>query len=117
MSKKTQQKENYLDRVPVRNPEMEFKADDRGRVTVEVEWKGFYHRIAQKFFHKPRVSQIDLDQYGSFVWLAIDGVKNVHQLSLEMEREFGSMEKSLARLIKFLEIMHDHRFITWKGEK
>ena len=27
------------------------------------------------------------------------------------------MEKSLSRLIKFLEILHDNRLIRWKGEK
>ena len=117
MSKKHANKENYLDRTPVRNPAMEYTVNDQGLVTVEVEWTGFYHRVAQKFFHKPRVSQIHLDRYGSFVWLQIDGEKTVHRLSLALEEEFGGMEKSLARLIKFLEILHDHRFIVWKGEK
>ena len=38
-------------------------------------------------------------------------------LSKEMESEFPKMEKSLSRLIKFLEIMKDNNLIYWKGEE
>lgn len=31
--------------------------------------------------------------------------------------EFPKMEKSLSRLIKFLEIMKDNNLIYWKGEE
>ena len=74
-------------------------------------------KIAQKIFRRPRVSDIKMDKYGSFVWHAIDDEKDVHQLSKEMESEFPKMEKSLSRLIKFLEIMKDNNLIYWKGEK
>ena len=107
---------NYLDYIPVKNPEIEYETDENDRVTVYIEWKGFYHRIAQKFFHRPRVSDVKLDDYASFVWLAIDDMKDVHQLSKELDSRFPKMEKSLSRLIKFLEILHDNRLIHWKGE-
>lgn len=108
---------NYLDYIPVKNPEIEFETAENGKVTVYIEWKGFYHRIAQKFFRRPRVSDVKLDDYGSFVWLAIDGNKDVHRLSKELDAQFPKMEKSLSRLIKFLEILHDNHLIRWKGEK
>ena len=73
---KTKQSKNYLDYIPVKNPEIEYETDENDRVTVYIEWKGFYHRIAQKFFHRPRVSDVKLDDYGSFVWLAIDDMKD-----------------------------------------
>ena len=115
MKKENQQ--NYLDYIPVKNPDIEFQINEDGRAVILIEWKGFYHRIAQKFFHRPRVSDITLDDYGTFVWSAVDGVKDVHQLSQEMEQKFPSMEKTMSRLIKFLEIMHDNHLIHWKGEK
>ena len=74
---KAKNRQNYLDFVPVKNPDIEYHTDDSGIVTLLIEWKGFYHRIAQKFFHRPRISEIRLDDYGSFVWLSIDGVKDV----------------------------------------
>ena len=108
---------NYLDYIPVKNPEIEYETDENGKVTVYIEWKGFYHRIAQKFFHRPRVSDVKLDDSGSFVWLAIDDSKDVHQLSKELDAQFPKMEKSLSRLSKFLEIRPAHHLIRWKGEK
>ena len=114
---KDKNQRNYLDFVPIKNPDIEYQTGDNGKVTVFIEWKGFYHRIAQKFFHRPRVSDIQLDDYGSFVWLAIDDNKDVHQLSKELDARFPNMEKSLTRLIKFLEILRDNHLIRWKGEK
>lgn len=107
---------NYLDYIPVKNPEVEYETDENGKVTVYIEWKGFYHKIAQKFFRRPRVSDVRMDAYGSFVWLAIDGAKDVHCLSGELDARYPNMEKSLSRLIKFLEILHDNHLIYWKGE-
>ena len=106
-----------MDFVPVKNPDIEYQTGEDGIVTVFIEWKGFYHRIAQKFFKRPRVSDVKLDGYGSFVWLAIDDMKDVHQLSEELDGRFPKMEKPLARLIKFLEILHDNHLIFWKGEE
>ena len=114
---KDKNQRNYLDFVPIKNPDIEYQTGDNGKVTVFIEWKGFYHRIAQKFFHRPRVSDIQLDDYGSFVWLAIDDNKDVHQLSKELDARFPNMEKSLSRLIKFLEILRDNHLVRWKGEK
>ena len=108
---KAKNRQNYLDFVPVKNPDIEYHTDDSGIVTLLIEWKGFYHRIAQKFFHRPRISEIRLDDYGSFVWLSIDGVKDVHQVSLELDARFPGMEKALSRLIKFLEILRDSHLI------
>ena len=56
MSKKNSK--NYLDYIPVRNPDVEYETADDGRVTVFVEWKGFYHRIAQKFFHTEKLVKL-----------------------------------------------------------
>ena len=77
MAKKPIRAENYLDRVPCRNPDLDFTTDEEGMVTLLVEWKGFYYRLSQKLFHKPRVSQIHMDAYGSFLWSQIDGKKDV----------------------------------------
>ena len=33
---------NYLDFIPVKNPEIEYQTGDDGTVTLFIEWKGFY---------------------------------------------------------------------------
>ena len=67
---KKKDSKNYLDFIPEKNPEIEYEADEDGIITVLIEWKGFYHKIAQKLFRRPRVSDIRLDELGSFVWNA-----------------------------------------------
>ena len=116
---KKKQSENYLEYVPQRTPETEFTEDEAGIVTLTKEWTGFYNRIAQRFFHRPRVSHIDLDGYGSFIWKLIDGKRTVYDISRKLDEAYPGMEKSLSRLIKFLELLRDHHFIVWKnaGEK
>ena len=114
---KKKDSKNYLDFIPVKNPEIEYETDEDGMITVLIEWKGFYHKIAQRLFHRPHVSDIKLDKLGSFVWQAIDDEKDVHQLSKDLDARFPDMEKSLSRLIKYLEILHDNHLIYWKGEK
>ena len=103
----------------VSTPETEFYEDETGIVTLTKEWTGFYNRIAQRFFHRPRVSHIDLDGYGSFIWKLIDGKRTVYDISRKLDEAYPGMEESLPRLIKFLEILRDHHFIVWKnaGEK
>ena len=114
---KKKDSKNYLDFVPEKNPEIEYEADEDGIITVLIEWKGFYHKIAQMLFRRPRVSDIRLDELGSFVWNAVDGKKDVHQISKELEQQFPKMGKPVPRLIKYLEILHDNHLIYWKGEK
>ena len=114
---KKKDSKNYLDFVPEKNPEIEYEADKDGIITVLIEWKGFYHKIAQMLFRRPRVSDIRLVELGSFVWNAVDGKKDVHQISKELEQQFPKMGKPVPRLIKYLEILHDNHLIYWKGEK
>lgn len=108
---------NYLDYIPVKNPEIEYETNDKGTITVFIRWEGFFNKIAQKFFHRPKVSSIDLDDYGSFVWDIIDDKKDIYTLSKELDKKFPDMEKSLSRLIKFLEILKDHHLITYSEKK
>ena len=106
---------NYLDYIPVKNPDMPWRQSDSGIVTVTVTNTGFYNWIAQKFFHRPRQSYIDLDQYGSFVWLLIDGERSVFDISGEVGLQFGKKaDPLLDRLVKFFEILKGHGFSSWK---
>ncbi|OKZ53754.1 MAG: pyrroloquinoline quinone biosynthesis protein [Clostridiales bacterium 41_21_two_genomes] len=98
---KKKDSKNYLDFIPEKNPEIEYETGEDGIITVLIEWKGFYHKLAQRFFRRPRVSEIKLDKLGTFVWNSIDDKKDVH----------------VTRLIKYLEILHDNHLIYWKGEK
>lgn len=107
--------ENYLDYVPVTNPKNGWEEKD-GIVTVHMIHRGFYAKIAQKFFHTPRDSKIDLDGYGSFLWKQIDGKRTVGELAEQMKAQFGKDAEPLYdRLVKYIQILRNNDFILFRG--
>lgn len=114
MAKKTP--ENYLDYVPVVSPQNTWDVQD-GKVTIHMVHRGFYAWVAQKFFHRPRVSHIHLDAHGSFLFQQIDGQRTVGQLALLMKEQFGQDAEPLYdRLVKYMQILRNNRFIYYQGK-
>lgn len=108
------QKKNYLDFVPKKNPVFCWELDDDGMVVILIENKGIYNRIAQKLLKKPRVSRITLEKFGSFIWRQIDGTRSVYEISGLVSEEFGEeAEPLIERLVKYLRILQNNRFILF----
>ena len=111
-------KRNFLDFIPVGNPLYTWNVDKKGIVTVDVVNKGFYNRLAQKLFKKPRISHIALDEYGSFVWQQMDGKRNVFEISKLVEEKFGDeAEPIVERLVRYFQILYQNKFIGYVKEK
>ena len=109
--KNKKQKPNYLDMIPVRNPEIHWTTDEKGIVTLEIENKGVVNRIAQKLLKKPKITYIHLDENGSFVWPLIDGEKTVMDIAQLVDAHFGEAAKPLyERLVKFFQILESYHF-------
>lgn len=109
-------KENYLNFIPVVNGQNTWDRGEDGVVTIHMVNRGFYNTLAQKLFHTPRVSHIKLDEYGSFLWMRIDGVKTVGQLALELKEAYGEKAEPLYdRLVKYMQILRNNRFILFVG--
>ena len=110
-------KENYLDYVPLVNPQNSWSEDEQGVVTIHMVHRGFYDRLAQKFFHTPRVSHIKLDEYGSFLWKHIDGQTSVGTLAQHMKDRFGDGAEPLYdRLVHYMQILRNNEFILFRGK-
>ncbi|MGI6027972.1 MAG: PqqD family protein [Candidatus Heteroscillospira sp.] len=108
--------ENYLDYVPVIDSRNTWSEED-GKVTIHMVHRGFYAAVAQKFFGRPRVSHIDLDEYGSFLWLRIDGEKTVGELADALHGRFGQDAEPLyERLVKYMQILRNNSFIRLSGK-
>ena len=108
------QKKNYLDFVPKKNPAFRWELDDDGMVVILIENKGIYNRIAQKLLKKPRVSRITLEKFGSFIWRQVDGTCSVYEISGLVSEEFGEeAEPLIERLVKYLRILQNNRFILF----
>ena len=113
MAKKKQ--ENYLDYVPEISPKHTWSVED-GQVTVHMVHTGIYSKIAQKFFHRPRVSHIALEGQGSFVYQQIDGKRTIGEIALLVEKEFGEDRALYERLAKYMQILRNNGFIYYKGK-
>ncbi len=115
MSKKKKTSENYLERVPLRPKGMEWSTDEEGAVTLHIENKGVFNRIAQKLLKKPKVSYVHLDEMGSFVWPLLCEEKNIVVLGEEVKQQFGENAEPLyERLAKYFQILDSYHFIVWK---
>lgn len=113
---KKKQSENYLERVPVRGA-FKWSADEENRVTLEIENKGIFNRIAQKLFGKPKISYVHLDETGSFVWPLIDGEKDIIEIGKLVEAQFGEKANPLyERLASYFRTLDSYGFIEWKKE-
>ena len=95
-----------------------WDADACGKVTVHMVHRGFYAWVAQRFFHRPRVSQIDLDEMGSFIFRQIDGQRTVGQIAALVKAEFDREAEPLYdRLVKYMQILRNNGFIRFAGKE
>jgi hypothetical protein len=111
---------NYLDFVPVHNEVYRYETDEKGRVTIFVENKGAFNRIAQVLFHRPRVSQVHLDEMGNFIWPLMDGNCSIGEIAQLVKEEFGDKAEPLYnRLVQYMRNLESYGFvkITENGEK
>ena len=110
--------ENYLELIPKRVEDIRWTADKDGIVTLEIENKGVFNRLAQKLFKKPEISYVHLDETGSFIWPLIDGEKSIIELGEALEAEFGEKAHPLyERLAKYFQILESYSFIGWKNKE
>ena len=104
---------NYLEKVPVRNPEFSWKEDGQGIVTVDMVHKGIFDKLAQKLWVTPKVSHVKLDRFGSFVWKQMDGNRNIIDIGVLVREEFADQAEPLyERLAEFVKMLRDNRFVT-----
>jgi hypothetical protein len=107
---------NYLDYIPV--VKSDWDDGENGLVTVHMVHRGFYAWVAQKFFHRPRVSHIDLDAMGSFIFRRIDGQRTVGDLAELVRAEFGEEAEPLYdRLVQYMKILRNNGFIDYRQNK
>ena len=104
-------KDNFLEKKPQRNPDINWSEKD-GQVTLEIENKGIFNRLAQKLLKKPKISYIHLDETGSFIWPLIDGETDIIALGEKLKEHFGDKAEPLyERLSKYIKILESYGFV------
>ena len=112
--KKAKKNENYLERIPKRPDKIKWSTDEEGIVTLDIENTGFFNRMAQKFFKKPKVSHVHLDKMGSFVWPLLDGEKDIVAIGVLVKEHFGEEAEPLyERLAKYFQVLDSYSFVEW----
>jgi len=107
-------KNNLLEFVPERVEKHEWSEDENGKVTVHMVHDGWPDRIAQRLFHRPRVSHIDLDGTGGFVWRQIDGKRTVGEIALLVKEQFGEQAEPLyGRLAQYMRILRNNGLVRY----
>ena len=111
------EKKNYLDFIPAYSNKITW-SEKEDVVVVDIYHKGLFPWIAQKFFKRPKVSHITLDNLGSFIWRRVDGKSTVFDIAKEVKEYFGDDAEPLyPRLIKYMQILKNNNFITFVKEK
>ena len=106
---------NYLEGIPLRHKSLNWWKNEEGLVTLEIENTGLFHRIAQWFFKKPKISYVHLDEMGSFVWPLLDGEKDLIRIGECVKEHFGEKAEPLyERLAKYFQILESYHFVEWK---
>ena len=107
--------EKYLERRPMRRTGIDWSLEESGAVTLHLKNRGVFHRTAQLFFHRPRISHVKLDTLGSLVWTLADGERSILQLGVTIHERFGEQAEPLyERVAYFMHTLEDCRLICWK---
>ena len=104
-------KMDYMNHVALYNDKLEWQISENGYVNLTIENKGIYNKIAQKLFRKPRYTNIELDCYGSRLWLYIDGKRTVYDIFMKMTNAFPDEENMYERVNRFVAILQKNSFI------
>ena len=102
---------DYMNHVALYNDKLEWQISENGYVNLTIENKGIYNKIAQKLFRKPRYTNIELDCYGSRLWLYIDGKSTVYDIFVQMTYAFTDEENMYERVNRFVAILQKNSFI------
>lgn len=103
---------NYLEQIPMPVSHHPWRVREDGMVEIDIEHKGFYNTIAQKFFHKPRISHIALDTYGSKVWQSMTNERTVYDIVQIMQQHFpNEKDRMLDRVVTYMATLERNKFI------
>lgn len=103
---------NYLDYIPKKSIYTSSFIGDDGKFYVRLENTGFYNKLAQILFKRPKYTSIELEEYGTFIWKYIDGENSIYDISGKVKEEFKDKAEPLYdRLCKYFRIMSDNKLV------
>jgi len=105
-------KNNFLEMVPKRVEKIKWIVLNDGKVQIVIDRNGFFDKLVRFFVKTPEVMRIDLDEYGSYVWKAIDGEKTIYEICEKLKEKFGEdVEPLYERFGTYINILKNNKFI------
>lgn len=95
---------DVLDTVFKISDNLEYVVNNDGIVTISEKQDHWIQNLFRKLrIRIPNYKNIELDEYGSYVFLQIDGIRSVKEIGQYLENEFGENVNPLyERLLMFL---------------
>ncbi|MGB7624711.1 MAG: PqqD family protein [Terriglobia bacterium] len=110
---KPKEPRNLYELKPRRLVEWELAQDSRVTLLIPKFRKGLLARTLQPRLRRP-LFRINLDEFGSFVWLSCNGKADVRSIGEEMMSKFGpSAEPVYDRIGQFLRQLESSKFIDF----
>ena len=96
--------EDILNIVFKKSDKIEYEVSKDGIVTVKEKQDHKIQRAFRKLkFKIPMYKKVELDKYGSYIFLQVDGKKNVEEIGKYLELKYGEESHPLyERLLLFL---------------
>jgi Coenzyme PQQ synthesis protein D (PqqD) len=102
-----------LDSIPCLNPEVQWEELDSGvlMAVYKRDARGL-KKLLVKLFHVPENAQVMLDETGTRVVRAVDGVRSVRALIAYVADEFKlSRKEAEVALLKYMEMLGQRRLV------
>ncbi len=100
----------YLQNIPIVKENINFEVND-DFVTIKFANDHLLQRGFRKVgFKIPNTTSIQLDEYSSFIFLQIDGKKNIYEIGQQLKLSFeAECEPLYERLVTFIDFLEDDR--------
>jgi hypothetical protein len=110
------QSDIYLKNIPVVKENLVFETNDQLVSIVSYQDRGIQKFLRKFKFKIPGVSKIELDKFSSFIFLQINGERNIYEIGQVLKKEYDEeIEPLYERLLIFLEfIKNQKKWITYK---
>jgi len=114
MSKRN--KDNFLLYIP--SKAHHTWAEKNGNIYLIMHHDRMIERTASWLTKKPTVTDVRLDELGTFVWREIDNQKTVYDIGQSLIKEFGDKcEPTYERLIMYLKYLNKKGWIKFRKQQ
>lgn len=115
-AKKANKQDNFMTYIPEKKCK-DFEVRD-GKVYLIFHHDKPIEKFASWLVKKPRVTDIELDEIGSYIWLSMDGKRTVYDIGQKLEKKFGEKcEPIYDRLIAYLRTMRKSGYICFESNE